>query len=179
MSRDERPAAENVRYLEKGIELIRMLPDRVWTGPDGESRSGVGAQFRHCVDFYSCFLSGLAAGAIDYNARERDPRIEVERGAAIERMEQLVEALAAVEPRTGDKTVRVRLEASAEGNDAGWCSSSVLRELQFLLSHTIHHYALIVTLLQLRGFSVDETFADFGVAPSTLNYWKNAGSMTA
>jgi len=179
MSCDEHPAAENIRYLKKGIELIRTLPDRVWTGPDGESRTGVGAQFRHCVDFYSCFLSGLARDAIDYNARERDPRVEVDRDAAIERMEQLVQALAAVGPRAGDATVRVRLEPRAEGNDAGWCSSSVLRELQFLLSHTIHHYALIVTLLQLRGFSIDESFADFGVAPSTLSYWKNAGSMTA
>jgi len=50
-----------------------------------------------------------------------------------------------------------------------WCTSSVLRELDFLQSHTVHHYSLIAMLLRLHEIDPGE---DFGVAPSTLKYWK-------
>jgi hypothetical protein len=42
------------------------------------------------------------------------------------------------------------------------------RELGMLLSHTVHHYALIAMLLRARGI---EPPADFGVAPSTRAHW--------
>jgi hypothetical protein len=49
------------------------------------------------------------------------------------------------------------------------CASTVARELQFLLSHTVHHYALIALILRLQGFEPGE---EFGVAPSTLAHWR-------
>ncbi len=62
------------------------------------------------------------------------------------------------------------MEVSAETPDASeWGYSSVKRELQFLLSHTIHHYSLVAVALRAQGF---EPGADFGVAPSTLRYWR-------
>ena len=51
------------------------------------------------------------------------------------------------------------------GEPAVWSRSSLLRELQFALSHTVHHYAIIARQLRERGA---EPGADFGVAPSTL-----------
>ncbi len=47
-------------------------------------------------------------------------------------------------------------------------SSSLRRELHFLLSHTVHHYALIAMILARHGVEVEP---DFGVAPSTLRHW--------
>jgi hypothetical protein len=44
----------------------------------------------------------------------------------------------------------------------------VTRELQFLASHTVHHYALIAHLARDRGVGVAP---EFGVAPATLDYW--------
>ena len=55
----------------------------------------------------------------------------------------------------------------------------MLRELQFLVSHTIHHYALIGVLLAAEGFDVSLEFPEFGVAPSTLTHWKETGSLTS
>jgi hypothetical protein len=48
-----------------------------------------------------------------------------------------------------------------------WSGTSVGRELQFLVSHTVHHYAVIAAMLRPQGV---EPGADFGVAPSTLVY---------
>ena len=43
------------------------------------------------------------------------------------------------------------------------------RELEFAISHTIHHHALIKERLRHLGIEFDEKF---GVAPSTLEYRK-------
>jgi hypothetical protein len=48
-----------------------------------------------------------------------------------------------------------------------------VRELQFLLSHTVHHYALMALILRLQGFN---PAAEFGVAPSTLQHWERAAA---
>ena len=48
-------------------------------------------------------------------------------------------------------------------------SSTLGRELEFAVSHTIHHYALVRE--RLRGVDFDPRF---GVAPSTLEYWRTA-----
>jgi hypothetical protein len=43
----------------------------------------------------------------------------------------------------------------------------VARELQFLQSHTVHHYAVIHLMLLQQGIRPDP---EFGVAPSTLRH---------
>jgi hypothetical protein len=64
-----------------------------------------------------------------------------------------------------DDSIPVKMN---EGDDSSPRSQSTIRrELQFLLSHTVHHYALIAIILKIQGFDCDE---DFGVAPSTLKY---------
>ena len=53
------------------------------------------------------------------------------------------------------------LEESGESTPV-WCASSVLRELDFLQSHTVHHYSLVAMLLRLHEIDPGE---EFGVAP--------------
>jgi hypothetical protein len=66
--------------------------------------------------------------------------------------------------------LKVRLEEGGEQPDpSSWSCSSVRRELQSLVSHTVHHYALIALMLQLNGVEPTE---EFGVAPSTLKQWR-------
>lgn len=58
----------------------------------------------------------------------------------------------------------LRMIENHTGNDTDWSFTSVGRELRFLLSHTVHHCALIAILLSLRGGEVPN---GFGIAPST------------
>ena len=175
------PVADNVLYLRQGAALVRKLDDRLWSGqPDARPRSSVGSQFRHCIDFYDCFLHGLPRGRVDYNDRQREVRVEEDRDHAIARLESLIEAVKTLDTRSAHDLLQVRMEPAVRGAEApGWCRSTVLRELQFLLSHTIHHYALIVALLSLHGHPLDQEFAEFGIAPSTLAYWRESGAATA
>jgi hypothetical protein len=68
------------------------------------------------------------------------------------------------------------VDAAAQGGGAVWCRSSVSRELQFLLSHTVHHYALIAMTLRAAGVELDE---ELGVAPSTLAYQRSGDVLEA
>ena len=176
MNLDRHPAGESIHFLKQGIELIGQLDDRLFTQcPGGPFRGGAGSQFRHCLDFYSSLLAGLPGGRIDYSARERDSRLETERDHAIRTTESLIDRLLELRPEQLATSLQVRADFPTLGDEGdAWSGSTLHRELQFLLSHTVHHYALIASLLKPQGFDVAEQFPDFGVAPSTLAHWKQA-----
>ena len=176
MKREERPAAENVLYLEQGVALLERLDDTRFTmSPEGLFRGGVGAQFRHCLDFYACLLDGLEGGRVDYSKRRRDPEVETSRTRAIEIVKSLTHRLLKIENEDAQRPIVVRAEGPSATAALDWSGSTVGRELQFLVSHTIHHYALIAAVLKLVGQDVRRDFPEFGVAPSTLEHWKEAG----
>lgn len=162
-------AADCADVLRQGLALLERLPDELYADAGGlPVASAVGGHFRHCVDFYQSFLAGAQTGGVDYNRRGRDVLIERDRRHASARIELLIDELEALPIADGRAPVLV----SAEGADeTGWCESTVARELQYLLGHTIHHYALVALMLRLRGF---EPGAEFGVAPSTLKHWRES-----
>lgn len=173
------PCRDNVLTLRQGVDLIRSLDDRLYSKPTGtSSSSGVGSQFRHGLDFYTCFLKGLPGGRIDYDARKRDARIEIDREYAARQFESVIDALARLTPDQLEGELLVKLECPDGAADDDWCVSSAKRELQFLLSHTVHHHALIVTLLRLHGHELGPDQRAFGVSPSTLSHWRTTGTHT-
>jgi 1-acyl-sn-glycerol-3-phosphate acyltransferase len=154
-----------IDLLRQGIDLVHRIDTRVFAATTPISpRGSIGAHFRHILDTYDCFLKGVANNRIDYSLRRRDPLVEQNRTHAIEKMETLVAALsglASLDPNA-------RLLVSAEEQPSRWFVSSVSREVEFLKSHTIHHYSLIAMLLRLHEI---DPGAEFGVAPSTLRHW--------
>jgi uncharacterized damage-inducible protein DinB len=178
MSLKRHPADDSIGYLRQGAELVRQLDDDLFTrSADGRFRGGVGSQFRHCIDFYECLLWGLEnEDLVDYAARSREQRLETERAAAAARLEQIAKRLAAIDASSLDRPLRVRSEQPVDGIPE-WCGSTLHRELQFLVSHTVHHYALIVALLGGFGYELGPEHADFGIAPSTLAHWNEADQL--
>jgi uncharacterized damage-inducible protein DinB len=173
-------AALNQQVLRQGIEVIRRLADGQYVSvPEGIAHSGAGAHFRHIYDYYRCFLRDVAGGRIDYDLRDRDPDFEADRTHALACLGTLVERLDTVfhDELTGrgpDTELEAKMDAVGDaGEDGHWNRTTLKRELRFLVSHTIHHYALIAVILKLQGFDCGP---DFGVAPSTIEYWKQAGS---
>ncbi len=158
---------ECVAVLQQGAALLEILDETLYGGvpPNLPVRSGVGVHFRHCLEFYDNFLAGAGAGQVDYQRRERDPLVETDRAFALTKIAITIDALENLPLHDGTTALLVRVEDAAAGS---WYKSSVGRELQSLLSHTIHHYALIALMLRLQGVAPDATF---GVAPSTLHHW--------
>ena len=106
---------------------------------------------------------------IDYDARRRDPGVENDRNMALQKARELSESLS----KLGEQPHLVSglLVCARDGLDGadgpGWIDSTPERELQFLASHTIHHYAIIALLMRIQG---KEAPPEFGIAPSTLAY---------
>ena len=148
------------QVTRQGVDVIASLSDAVYRGDDPET--SIGAHFRHNLEFAEELLRGSESGVIDYAARRRDLGVATDRSAATERMETMINRLDSI--AAGPVTVVSELDRSTR------LSSSVERELEFILSHTIHHYALIAFKLRLLGIEVP---VGFGVAPSTIEYRKS------
>jgi uncharacterized damage-inducible protein DinB len=165
--------ADNVALLRQGVALVARLGAQSFTGVSEHCPGGsVGAHVRHCLDFYVAFLDGVTEGRIDYDARERDAELETVPARALRVLEEIAARLHALRAADRDAPLLVRGDGSAH-DEGVWTRSSIGRELQFLVSHTIHHFALIGFLLRANGHAVDGLF---GVAPSTARHWESTGA---
>lgn len=159
---------EIIAVLDRGRDLLGRIDDDLY-GRRVEVACGgtLGGHFRHDLDHYVALFDGLATGRIDYEARTRDQRVETDRMAAIARSMEISERLARLAASESNRPVLVRQEGSGSGPEARWVDSSLGRELDFLLGHTVHHQALTAIICRILDLAVDE---DFGVAPSTLRH---------
>ncbi|MEL7059058.1 MAG: DinB family protein [Acidobacteriota bacterium] len=160
-------AHQNIHFLEQGLELLASLDDACFVTVAQRGQGSAGAHLRHVLDYYRCFLGGLEDGAVDYDARSRDRTVETDRGAASAAIAEIVERLDALSESTFDRALEIKVDAAAWRDSGRLTHSTVGRELQFLLSHTVHHYALIAMLLRLQNVEPGDAF---GVAPSTLEH---------
>lgn len=169
MHQESRLITNCISLLEQGARLLEHLTDEVYARSSVLSpRGSVGAHLRHCVDFYRSFLDGLESNRIDYNFRRRDPKLEIDRRYAIDEIHRLITQLREILPLFRIAPILVSTE-DRDGSREFWCGSSVGRELEFLQSHTTHHYSLMAVLLRFEGIEPGE---EFGVALSTLRYWR-------
>ena len=158
----------NIGWLDQALAVVNSVSEQVYAEvPVDLAPHRAGGHLRHVLEFYECFLDGIAGGRVDYDGRRRDLAVERSRAAAAERIESLIERLRACVP-DADGPLLVRAEdADALELDNPFLESSMARELLTLSSHTIHHFALIAMTLRAHGVAVD---ARFGIAPSTLRH---------
>lgn len=171
--------ASNVAFVQQGIALVEAIDDAAFVRTAAPMyTSGVGPHLRHCVDHYVSFLLGYRDGAIDYDARGRDAAVETDRAAARRALDRVLDGLCEMTADDLSRAVRIACECSPWEDDAlvaaatheranDSCASNVGRELMFLVSHTVHHYALIAQILRHQAIEVPR---GFGVAPSTLSH---------
>ncbi|MBK8005336.1 MAG: hypothetical protein IPK12_15750 [Gemmatimonadetes bacterium] len=157
----------NLIVLEQAAEALRRMDDATYMeGGAAPGISPVGVHFRHVFDHYRAFLAGLPEGRIDYDARDRAVPLERDRELALAAALGYIMDLGRLPAELGARPVQVSTRSVAGASeDPDWAPSTVKRELQFLVSHTVHHYALIKELLRRADF---DPGVEFGVAPSTL-----------
>lgn len=174
-SSSARPALADL--LAERLEALAGVIDRVsdtdYVATPFESVSGsTGAHVRHVLDHAAALVDRAASDVVDYDTRRRGTEIERSRRAAAAEARRLA-GLLRLWPAADDDTP---LAVSAMVDESGARAALVTtrgRELAFVLSHTIHHEALIATNLAAAGRSAP---ARFGVAPSTPTRLPNARS---
>jgi hypothetical protein len=154
--------------LHQGELLLDSLKDEEYTRKvPNVFGSTVGGHYRHCLDHLQSLLQGLDADEINYDHRQRDPRIENDRTFALAETHRILRAFASISRPFLDCPINVRSKVNYELNAAPLIGSTVGRELMYAVAHTIHHYALIAVICTMLEIPVP---AAFGVAPSTLQY---------
>lgn len=163
-------AQDNVLLLQQMVQLLQHLDDATYQcDVTTMMMSSVGAHVRHNLDHYQRFFVGLDGGTVDYDARERQKVFEIDRRAAMALTESICERLAELTDSQCAAQLRVCCTRDEGPQQA---TSSVMRELEFLSSHTTHHHAIIAMLCRMQNVTVAD---DFGVAPSTLRYRAQTG----
>ncbi len=146
-------------------DLVSALTDEQYvTKPVGVVPSSIGGHLRHNLDHLDALLAGLDRGEVDYDQRRRGTDVETSRPAALAALHRQQRLLRNLPDLAEDQPLRltVLVDRSAPPLEV---ETSVGRELAFVLSHTIHHNALLAVMARLLGVSVPE---HFGYAPSTL-----------
>jgi len=147
--------------------LIKQLSDEQY-GKLQEVLSGasIGQHVRHILEFYTCLFSELEKGAICYDKRQRDIRIENNREFALSVIEQINNTLSRI---TYDVPLKLTFSFSADEKSKKIINTTLYRELAYNLEHSIHHQAIIK--IGVNALAVNNLLDDqFGVAPATLRY---------
>ncbi|TWT44136.1 DinB superfamily protein [Phycisphaerae bacterium RAS1] len=148
-------------------DVLAALNDEQYVRqPVGVIDGSFGGHVRHCLDHCESLCRGAASGLIDYDQRERGTPVETSRTAALAAIASIERSLAALDDAA--LTLPLRVTTLLAGDRAAITSDSSLgRELAFVLSHTVHHYALLAAICRTLGVP---TPARFGFAPSTISY---------
>jgi uncharacterized damage-inducible protein DinB len=172
LSQNKNLLQANIEALGEGTELLALLkPEQYTRAYKPAFHSTIGAHFRHVLEHYRCFITQLEAGHICYDNRERDPLLECNFAYANQTITQLQSALRDLEQHDLDQFCQLSDQQATES-----LTSTVYRELLFLQSHTMHHYAIIGAMTRVFGA---QPSSDFGVAIATREHQKStADSIT-
>lgn len=158
------PIAPLLGLLRQMHATIERLDDARYAAPaPGRASGGVGGHVRHCLDHVSSLLSATRTGVCAYDRRRRNTEVESSRAAAMARIAEVASALACFDPVGLDDPVLVESQIEPSGAMI-LTRSTISRELVFLISHTIHHNAIVAQMLAGDGVILD---LRYGLAPST------------
>ncbi len=153
-----------VAVLRQLADLLDGMTDEQYRSQPPGFTSTIGGHVRHCLDHVDALLAAVERGQLNYDARRRGTAVETCRQAALDAIARQQEQLLELPPLVEEQPLRLTAMMSTvlPAFDLG---TTVGRELAFVLSHTIHHNALIAVMARALGVAVPERF---GYAPSTI-----------
>jgi uncharacterized damage-inducible protein DinB len=134
--------------------------------PVGVIPGSVGGHVRHCLDHVTALLVAVATGQLDYDTRARGTPVETNRAAAIRALREAEAELDRLDPEHAAHPIRLCVLMAADANPVE-VDTSIGRELAYVLSHTIHHNAIVGAMVKTLGGSPPQRF---GYAPSTVRH---------
>ena len=149
--------------LDDLARAVNGLSSAAFTRRDRATSGSIGAHVRHCVDHVEALERAVASGVCCYDDRVRGTSMEDDPAAACARLAACRTRLRDIDPALVHRPLALSARITADGLTVD-ATSTVAREVVFVLSHTIHHAALIAVLLEDLGL---ERPARFGLAPTT------------
>lgn len=158
---------------QASIEVIKQLRDLLSQLNPHEytenlavlNHSSIGQHVRHTIEFFQCLIKGSLIGIVDYDGRERNLLIESNLLFAQNILTDIEHSII-TEP---DIYRQLKIRANYGASKFELIESNFMRELAYMIEHSIHHFALIRIGIQenFRHIQIEPTF---GVAYSTIKY---------
>jgi len=163
--RNANPIAVLALSLQQLADLLAITSDAQYNRkPVGVIPSSLGGHVRHCLDHFEALCTGAITGVVDYDDRQRGTAVETDRIAAMSAIQRLRLQIEALDESVLASTVRVPSIIAGDGTSIE-TRSSLGRELAFVVSHTVHHNALVAAMCRTLGISIPDRF---GYAPATI-----------
>lgn len=154
--------------LFQGQDLLIKLLDKAYSHVvEAPYNASIGQHYRHILEHFQCLIRGIQAGEINYDARERNARLETEVAYASMATRDVLRTIENYSDADLGKTCKVVNSISYGSPQPSVIETNVGRELAYCTGHAVHHYAIIRLICSQANVEVP---ADFGVAPSTLKY---------
>jgi hypothetical protein len=132
----------NLAIIKQLLDLLESFPFECYPQPLKVLHgSSIGQHTRHIVEFYQCLLAGSTTGEVNYDARERKLEIETDKHFAIDCLENCTTQLMQID---GDKSLVMKAFLA---DKIVALPTSLFRELNYLIEHTVHHLAIIQKIL--------------------------------
>jgi uncharacterized damage-inducible protein DinB len=158
------PLQPIVDLLHEMQTLIERLDDVDYTMPaPGRSSSAIGGHVRHCLDHVNAVIAATHTGVCAYDRRVRGTDVEADRRAAVRAIAHVIAVVQCLDQTAFDREIDVESQLDRSGTTMT-TRSTIGRELVYVMSHTIHHNAIVSMMLRSRGVATEP---HFGLAPST------------
>lgn len=139
-----------------------------YAGPDAPPFADhAGPHLRHVIEHYEALLMRPRRAVVDYDNRPRDRELERSTLRARARLQHLRARLANLTALGMDEPVSVITRCGITGEFELSTRSSIGRELMFLASHAVHHFAVLKLACARSGITFG---AHFGMAPATVRH---------
>ncbi len=148
-------------------QVLSRISDAQFTGnPNAAYPGSIGAHVRHTLDHVQALITATHTGSLCYDHRQRGTSIETNRSAALHQLDQLGQKWLALRSLDLSRTYELQVRLTPDAVPLTM-PTSFEREAAFILSHTIHHNAILSLMLRSMGVQLPD---GFGYAPSTLQY---------
>ena len=154
--------------LLQGLTLLFDLDDHRYSQIAGTPfNASIGRHYRHVLEHFQSLTRGLQNGEINYDARERNVRLQSEVTYGSIATCDILRVLKRYTDETLARECNVTNSVGYGNTGPSTFQSNIGRELAYCAGHAIHHYAIIRLLCHQIGIGVP---AEFGIAPSTLKH---------
>jgi hypothetical protein len=161
--------------LLQGLSLLFDLDDRSYSRIAATPfNASIGQHYRHVVEHFQSLTRGLESGEINYDARDRNVRLQSEVTYGSIATCDILRVLKRYTDETLARGCKVINSVGYNSCQPSTFDSNVSRELAYCAGHAIHHYAIIRLICHQIGVSVP---LEFGFAPSTLKHMSSLAAV--
>jgi len=156
--------------LLQGLHLLFQLDDgtycRIAPAPYNAS---VGGHFRRVLERLRCLVNGFRPGEIDYDAPERNARVEQQVLYASVACCDLLRAFKKLTKVALNRNCVVVCSGANDRHSSAPVQSTLGRELEYCIGHALHHFDIIRLICDSIHVRVPSEFGDASVARKFLS----------